>query len=149
VNRYSEPPDANRALLIEYAPRELAGVTLTLGERQLVPGSSMLTSLLLAPPARLTVAEHARSVPRHLTVVVLPAPVALTGASANATQAPERQTESNTRFMTPPRDRRIGRLGGSRRRRTALFMAITVALPGFTCVNMPSAGEVTGVLVPV
>src|SRR5262249_38814392 len=76
--------------------------TRTLGTRQLVPGSSILTSLLLAPPARLTEAEHMRSEPRHTTVAVLPAARALLGANAAATQPADRQANRKARFMVSP-----------------------------------------------
>ncbi len=85
MKRYADPPSVNRAELIEYAPRELAGLTLTLGDRQLVPGSSIITSLLLAPPAILTDAEQTRSEPRQATGAVAPAFARLIGASAEAT----------------------------------------------------------------
>jgi hypothetical protein len=88
--------------VIEYAPRELGGVTRTLGDRQLVPGSSILTSLLLAPPARLTDAEQLRSDPRQTTVAVLLAATAPRGASAAATQAHDKQIERQARFTVSP-----------------------------------------------
>jgi hypothetical protein len=77
-------------------------VTRTLGARQLVPGSSILTSLLLAPPARLTEAEHVRSEPRHVTVVLRLAAMPLLGASAAARQPADRQAKRKTRFMVSP-----------------------------------------------
>lgn len=86
VKRYCDPPSWNRACEMLKAPRDDPGRTLTATRLKSVSVRLIVTVLLLAPPASLTVAPQNHALPMHLTVC-LPAALAGTAAIAPGTIA--------------------------------------------------------------